>query len=145
MLHFFLQNSLACVGRAHLGAGFVLLPLMRGENLSLPHKFQVSFIKCLAGIFSSLPYCSFNIAFDIRSFINGNRSRMGGLKIAYKVRSDARNRLVSNSRPATSPATMGNDNIVETREISALRAAGRVTLRVQWCQPPPRPGQQGPS
>jgi len=48
----------------------------------LPRKFHVSFIKYLAGIFFSLSHCSFNIAFDILSFTDGNSSRTHGLKIA---------------------------------------------------------------
>lgn len=48
----------------------------------LPRKFQLPFIKYLAGIFFSLSHWSFNITFDILSFTDGNRSRMDELKIA---------------------------------------------------------------
>lgn len=48
----------------------------------LPRKFQLPFVKYLAGIFFSLSYCSFSITFDILSFTDGNRSRMDELKIA---------------------------------------------------------------
>lgn len=102
--HFLGQSSLLvreeqCSGDILLWL-FILSPSPRSlERIrGLPRKFQVSFIKHLAGIFFSLAHCSFNITLDILSFMDGNRSRMGGLKIACTER-EAANGLRNSSHP----------------------------------------------
>lgn len=92
----------------------------RSERIrGLPRKFQVSFIKQLAGIFFSLAHCSFNITLDILSFTDGNRSRMGGLKIACPGR-EAANGLGNSGRPL--PLLGGNDSERGARSPRGARA-----------------------
>lgn len=82
-----LQGSLLASEERYSGDnlfGFDLFPLCNVWRASLASHVNSKFhlLKYLTGIFFLLPHCSFNITFDILSFTDGNRSRMGGLKIA---------------------------------------------------------------
>lgn len=135
LLHFLrktglsLQSSLLLSKEQYSGGclfGFYLFPLRCLESIfGLPRKFQVSCIKYLTGIFFLLSRCLFNITFDILSFTDGNRSRMGGLKITCQ----GDGRLEIGWGAAAAPPPSARPASGET----AAFGGSRNERRASWC------------